>query len=218
MEQNAIDNTTLAQKIAESMATQIAEGTLKPGQRLLENELTQGFQTSRAPIREALYILEKDGLVERIPRRGVFVKKYTKKEMSDLYDVIYRLEEICIDKVIEKASAGQINQLEEMVMRMEKIAINRSIKNYSKLIDELHLKIFEISSNDVLKEIYQNLIKRVTPLRFMSLSYHTSLDNSIEEYKGMLKGFIQRDRDMARNYLQIKEKRALIVLGRIIAD
>jgi DNA-binding GntR family transcriptional regulator len=218
MEQTTIDNTTLAQKIAEAMATQIAEGIFKPGQRLLENELTESFQTSRAPIREALYILEKDGIVERIPRRGVFVKKYTQKEIADLYDAIYRLEEICIDKVIEKASDEQIKQLEEIVADMEITAKNRNVTNYSKLVDEFYLKLFEISRNDLLKELYQNLIKRVNPLRFMSLSYHTSLDNSIEEFKGMIKGFIQRDREMVRNYLQMKEKRALNVLGRITTD
>ncbi|MBN4669044.1 GntR family transcriptional regulator, partial [Pandoraea nosoerga] len=61
---------SFAQKIAQVLADEIVERRLPPGQKLREQALAERFGTSRAPIREALYLLGQKGLVERTPRRG----------------------------------------------------------------------------------------------------------------------------------------------------
>jgi DNA-binding GntR family transcriptional regulator len=212
------DNITLSQKIAEAIALQIAEGRLKPGERLLENELTDVFGTSRAPIREALYVLEKEGIVERVPRRGVFVKKHTQKELSDLYETVYRLTEITLLKGMELATEKQLSDLKNLVHLMETNIQNKDVKKFFNLLKELHIQFFNLSNNEVLKDLYLKLNNRLTPFRFMSLSHPSSLVKSIAEYKEILKGLEEKDSERIISNLRIKEKRALTVLEKVVVD
>lgn len=210
------ENITLSQQIAQAIAIQISEGALKPGDRLLEIELTEQFSTSRAPIREALFILEKDGIVERIPRRGVFVKKYTKKELMDLYDVYYHLQEIALHKVMKTATEQQILNLNHFVSQMEKTIGRREINSYFNILDKLQLDIFKLSNNDVLKDLYLKIKNQLTPFRYISLSHPSSLDHSTEEYKEILMGLAEKDIDKVNINLRKKEKRALSILEKIV--
>jgi DNA-binding GntR family transcriptional regulator len=210
------ENITLSQKIAEAIALQIAEGKLKPGERLLENELTDIFGTSRAPIRESLYILEKEGIVERIPRRGVFVKKHTKKELYDLYDAVYRLTEIALQKGMELATEEQLINLKSLVNQMETNIQNREVKKFFILLKDLHMQFFDLANNEVLKDLYLKLDNRLTPFRYISLSHPSSLEKSIAEYKEILKGLEEKDSGRIISNLRIKEKRALSVLEKVV--
>jgi DNA-binding GntR family transcriptional regulator len=212
------ENITLSQKIAEAIALQIAEGKIKPGERLLENELTDIFGTSRAPIREALYILEKEGIVERLPRRGVFVKKHTKKELFDLYDAVYRLTEIALQKGMDIATEEQLANLKKLVSQMETNIQNRDVKKFFVLLRELHIQFFDLSNNEVLKDLYLKLNNRLTPFRYISLSHPSSLEKSIAEYKEILKGLEEKDIERIVSNLRIKEQRALSVLEKVVVN
>ncbi|NRF94373.1 GntR family transcriptional regulator [Paenibacillus frigoriresistens] len=218
MEIAGFENITLSQKIADSIALQIGEGVLVPGQRLLEQELTDHFGTSRAPIREALYILEREGIVERIPRRGVFVKKYTQKELTDLYDTIYRLEEIAFEKLLQHVQDKEIKEIIKIVERMEQETKSKHLKEYFDLVDEFHQKFFGLSGNEILKELFFMLIKRVKHLRYMSISYQSNIEFSLQEYKGIVVGLLNRDLQMIKRQLQLKEKRAVSVLAKIVVQ
>ncbi|MGW6434014.1 GntR family transcriptional regulator [Peribacillus butanolivorans] len=209
VKENEISNRTLSQQIADSITMEIIDGKYKPGERLYEMKLTEHFGTSRAPIREALYILEKEGVVERSPRRGVFVKNYTFKELFDLYDVIYRLEEIALEKTCESISDSQVTYLKGLLGQMESEAEKKKIRNYFSLMEKLQISFFEVTGNEVLKEVYTNLITRITRLRFMSLSHPLSLEHSIEEYKDIVEGIIERNYDKVKFHLKRKETRAL---------
>jgi DNA-binding GntR family transcriptional regulator len=211
------ENATLSQKIAESIAAQIAEGALKPGERLLENELTQLFGTSRAPVREALFLLEKSGIVERIPRRGVFVKKYSQKELNDLYDIVYRLTEIALEKAMEHSDDSEIEDLSSLVSQMEATIEKREVKKCFTLLQSLHLKFFDLSGSEILKELYANLNSRLAPFRYLSLSHPTSLERSVAEYKEIIMGLKAKDIAQIRSALAKKEHRALAVLEKVIS-
>lgn len=211
-----IKNMTLAQQIAQEVAIQISEGMLKPNDRLLEKELTEQFGTSRAPIREALYILEKDGIVERIPRRGVFVKKYTKKELFDLYDVYYYLQELAFRKVMHRATDDQILHLNTFVVQMEQIIEAREINTYFELLDHLQEDIFRLSNNEVLNDLYLKIKNQLTPFRYITLSHPLSLEHSTQEYKEIFTGLAENDIEKVNTYLRKKEARALSILEKII--
>ena len=96
-ENPTIDRTSrpsFPQRVAKILAEEIVERSLRPGERLPEQALAERFGTSRAPIREALYLLDREGLVQRIPRKGAIVKTYTTREIEELYKVRVTLEEL----------------------------------------------------------------------------------------------------------------------------
>lgn len=208
-----ITKSTLAQQIARSIAEAIVHGQLRPGERLNEIELGARFGTSRAPIREATYILEREGVVVRHPRRGVFVRDYTTKELRDLYDAAYRLEEIALARVVTRASDAQLAMLHGIVDRMQQAADGRDIPAYIGEVEAMFHAIFRIAGNDVLQDFYAQLRSRLKPFRFMSLSHPDSLALSVGEYKGILAGLEGRDLARVQDELGRKERRAI---GRLL--
>jgi DNA-binding GntR family transcriptional regulator len=204
-----ITKSTLAQQIARAIAEAIVHGRLRPGERLNELELGARFGTSRAPIREATYILEREGVIVRHPRRGVFVKDYTVKELKDLYDTTYRLEEVALARVVDGASDAQMAVLHNVVDRMEVAASARDIPAYIGHVEAMFHEIFRIAGNGVLQDFYGQLRGRLKPFRFMSLSHPDSLTQSVAEYKGILAGLEARDLARVHEELGRKERRSI---------
>ncbi|MBT2689840.1 GntR family transcriptional regulator [Bacillus sp. ISL-47] len=212
----SFENTTLSQRISEEIAIKISEGALKPGDRLLELELTKEFGTSRAPIREALFILEKDGIVERVPRKGVFVKKRTKKELLDLYEVVYRLLEIALTKLMDSRTDVQLKKIENLIIKMEETLEGNKVKQCFDLLEELQKDFFVFSGNTVLEDLYMRINSQLIPFRYISLSYPTSMEHSIREYSEIMAGLKEKDLTRILETLKRKEKRALTVLEKFV--
>ncbi|CAM3710603.1 GntR family transcriptional regulator [Aeromicrobium ponti] len=212
----SFENTTLSQRISEEIAIKISEGALKPGDRLLELELTKEFGTSRAPIREALFILEKDGIVERVPRKGVFVKKRTKKELLDLYEVVYRLLEIALTKLMDSRTDEQLKKIENLIIKMEETLEGNKVKQCFDLLEELQKDFFVFSGNTVLEDLYMRINGQLIPFRYISLSYPTSMEHSIREYSEIMAGLKEKDLKNILDSLKRKEKRALAILEKFV--
>lgn len=204
-----ITRSTLAQQIARSIAEAIVHGQLQPGERLNEIELGNRFGTSRAPIREATYILEREGVVVRHPRRGVFVRDYTIKELKDLYDATYRLEELALTRVAADATDPQLGRLHAIADQMGGAAEKRDIPAYIGLVEAMFQEVFRIAGNDVLQDFYAQMRSRLKPFRFMSLSHPDSLSNSVAEYQAILAALESRDLPRALAELRRKETRAV---------
>ena len=78
------------------LRSEILSGALEPGERLVEEQLTQRFQISRAPLREAMRQLAEQGLVEHLPRRGVRVTTYSERDFDELFAVRDALERFAV--------------------------------------------------------------------------------------------------------------------------
>ncbi|GAA1259436.1 GntR family transcriptional regulator [Sphaerisporangium rubeum] len=79
---------------------EILSGTLAPGERLIEEQLTQRFGTSRAPLREALRLLGQQGLVEHLPRRGVRVAELSRADVDELFGLRDVLERYAVETAL----------------------------------------------------------------------------------------------------------------------
>lgn len=213
-----IDILTLSQKIAEDIASHIVDGSLKPGERLIESELTELYGISRSPIREALYILENQGIVERIPRKGVIVKKHSKKEIYDLYDAIYSIQEVVLKKGMETCQKEQLDELYSLIEKMDQMIKKQNFKECFLLIEDLQLKLFELPKNTTFVELYNRLNKRWTTFRFLTLSHPESLIRSMNEYEEIIKGIEQKDPSRVQSILELKKSRALSILEKIVTE
>ena len=91
----------------------ILRGDLKPGERLMELQLAAKLGVSRTPIREAIRMLQQEGLAVTIPRRGAEVAAMTEKDMEDVLQVREALEILAVQLASEKITKEQIAELEE---------------------------------------------------------------------------------------------------------
>lgn len=113
---------TVSEQIAAKVGDRIVAGSLAPGARLGEQELADEFATSRGPIREAIRILEREGLAIVLPRRGAEVTSLSAAELRDLFEVRAGLYEIVVRKLAESrppellaVMRGGLAQLESLV-------------------------------------------------------------------------------------------------------
>jgi DNA-binding GntR family transcriptional regulator len=86
-------------ELADLLAASVVSGELKPGERLIEADLAARFNVSRGPVRSALSTLERLGLVETLPRRGMVVVDLTAPDVRDLYDVRIAIERAAVERL-----------------------------------------------------------------------------------------------------------------------
>ena len=114
---------SLRQQVAASLRDAILSGSLKPGQRLVEEEISQGMHTSRGPLREALRQLEQEGLVTSVPYRGSFVSRISTLEVIEvLIPLRSTLEGFGFAHAIDNLTDADMNDLDDIVARLEEAA------------------------------------------------------------------------------------------------
>ena len=91
----------------------ILTGELKPGERLMEIHLADKLGVSRTPIREAIHMLELEGLVTMIPRRGAVVSQITEKGIKDVLEVRRALDVLSVELACERITADELSALEK---------------------------------------------------------------------------------------------------------
>ena len=144
---------SLKDRVYQNIKFQIIIGTLKPGTRLPEEELSKAMNISRAPIREAFNRLEKEGFVTVIPRKGATVSKITAQAIEDIFEIRGSLESLAVKKSIGKIS---IEKLEKVIDKFKKF-INKptSVENciqYLALDKKFHDLLSQNCGNKKLKE------------------------------------------------------------------
>lgn len=200
---------TTAMKIAEDIATMIGRGILHPGQHLVENNLAERFETSRAPIREALLMLERDHLVQRVPHQGVVVRNFSREEIHDLYDVIYRLEEIAMEKAVSRLTSFGVKQLKDILQHQKTAVKTQEIQRYYDLNETFHNEIFNIAGNPVLNDLYQSSRRAARPFRYLSMAQEGNLQSSFEEHCRQVEALEAKDLASAKRAIREQEIRSI---------
>ncbi|HEX7556290.1 MAG TPA: GntR family transcriptional regulator, partial [Leptolinea sp.] len=113
----------LSDYVADRLRQAILLGQFQPNQRLLEQDIAESMKTSRGPIRDALKILENEGLVTRETHRGAFVAELNPEDMHEVNTLREVLEALAIKYVIQRATSSQLDELEQIVHAMESMAL-----------------------------------------------------------------------------------------------
>lgn len=136
---------SLPEQIARRIADDIIEERYAPGVRLKEVELAQSFNVSRAPVREALRILETQRLVRLTPQRGAYVVSLSIEELADLFSIRAVLMGLSARKIAEKGSALDHVALRKRVDALKLLAEREDLTKFVRDIGELSLFAAEIA-------------------------------------------------------------------------
>ncbi|QRF23863.1 GntR family transcriptional regulator [Alicyclobacillus sp. TC] len=167
----------LPMQIADWLAERIFNGELPRGHRLKEEELASMFKTSRAPIREALYLLQLDGLVERLPRRGTVVREYSDDDIRDLYEVRSILELSTIDRLMTRWNHEIYSSFQDILHQMQTSVVDADNQAYSQYNSMFHESLFQFSGSQILFRLYQQL---GYPLKYL-LQFSTQTKEQMEK-------------------------------------
>lgn len=120
---------SLPEQIAEAIGNAIITGDLEPGQRIQEQGIAGKFEVSRGPVREALRILERDGMVQILPRRGAQVTYLSIDEVNDIFAIRASLVRLAVRLIAEKPDTGLIAELKQRAEMMGELARSGSDPN-----------------------------------------------------------------------------------------
>ena len=160
----------LAEQIAQYVAEKIIQLELKPGERVLETKISEEFGVSRGPVREALRILEKNRLVELIPRRGARVTEMSAAYIEWLYDILEELYALTARKFIENSSEKDRRMLQGALEMIEESAEKGDITEYFNAIFEYALAGLKGAKNPLLEQMLIDLWPSNRRVQFASLS------------------------------------------------
>jgi DNA-binding GntR family transcriptional regulator len=113
---------TLSDFVADQLRQAILSDKIQPGQRLVEQELAESLKTSRGPVRDALKMLESEGLIMRQSHRGAFVAELKPEDVVEIYTLREAVENLAMRFAIRKATDEQIDELSKIVYQMEQLA------------------------------------------------------------------------------------------------
>lgn len=174
-----LDN-ALSRVVAEKILEQILNGELKPGDKVVESTYAELFSISRSPVREAIYMLTTEGIIERIPRKGAFIKGYTLSEIQDLLDIRNHIELLAAKKIHEPhKNTTLLKELEEILAEMD--GCTERLK-YVYLNYVFHYKLIKFSDSPVLENVYSKICFPLLRIQSIHFSLNDTVKKSKEEH------------------------------------
>jgi len=163
-----MEHRSLVEMITETLKNRIVQGRYDPGQRLNPGLLANEFGTSRTPLREALRILEQEGLVVIRPRREVIVAPIERKTVIDLYECRISLEALCARLATERREARHVESAQRLMSRIDQAYSVKDVEGYFAATLEFHELLAEAAQNCVLKQLLKTLGVRTLRLRYLA--------------------------------------------------
>ena len=189
---------TLVESAYQWIREAILDGSIQPGAKLIERELTQTTGVSRSALREALASLDEKGLVQREPYRGYRVTNLTKKQVQDLYELREVVESQAAELFALRATDSDLEDLsvafcnlKDNIFHQDMTVVRRAKVNYYSVI-------YAGCKNVELERALSNLIERIFYLRGRSLLAQSRRKKSLAEFKALTDALIRRDRKGAR--------------------
>ena len=171
----------------------ILKGDLKPGERLMELQLASKLGVSRTPIREAIRMLEQEGLAVTTPRKGAEVAKMTLKDMEDVLEIRDTLDELAVRIACQKITDEQLKQLEDVKELFEKNTQTNNVKNIAEADVSFHDVIYEATGNPKLVTLLNNLREQVYRYRVEYIKDPKNYPTLIAEHEAILDSLKNRD-------------------------
>lgn len=165
-----------------------------PGRiRLDERELCQALGVSRTPIREALNLLEQEGLVRSLPRQGVFVVKKTKKEVLESITVWGALESAAAGLATERATDEELAELRKLFREFDGDRPAAHLNEYSDANIAFHQRIIRLGRCQMIIDITENLFIHVRAIRKMTIKQENRAEQSIADHFAIIEALEQRE-------------------------
>ena len=194
-------NRTLSDHIAERLREAILNKQLEPGARVVERDLAEAMQTSRGPVRDALRILENEGLVVRSAHRGTIVAQLNNvADIEEIYSVREALELLGMKYTIKNASDEQIDELASIVNRMAEVAKRNYIQEEATDLDlSFHRALMHMSGHKRAIALWEELSSQ-TRLLLLTHRLKHPLDLrevGVESHQRVVDALRDRDRPRA---------------------
>lgn len=203
---------------AELIREAIVDGRVSPGHRLKEEELAQQLGISRTPVREALLLLQAEGLVEAVPNRGSAVRAYGRRELEELYELRALLEGHAASRAAAHRGDGHLEELRQSCARFAALLPSGDVPSLVGENSAFHETILDAAASERLKGMVRQVV--AMPLMYSSYRWYSPEEcaASHEAHLRLLDAFERQDAPQAERVMRDHVFAALQVLVRHVGD
>jgi len=163
-----------------------------------ERDISERIGVSRTPVREAVAMLERDGFVRAVPRRGILVVKKTKREIIEMVQAWAALESMAVRLLIQSATDREISGLRVLMGDFdERHRPDEHVSDYSTANIAFHQMIISLSKSRAIADMTDELLLHVRGIRALTIGRHGRAKRSIEDHLAIIAAIERRDTDAA---------------------
>ncbi len=189
---------SLETKVYNYLEEKILTGEYPKGMQIVENNVCKETGVSRTPIREALHMLEKDGLVRLVQNKGAVVIGVSTQDLIDIYKIRMRIEGLAARMAAENMSDKEKEELNEIVELSEFYITKRDAADKLKELDtSFHKIIYKASGSRMIYNTLSEYHKYIKAYRKLSLSVKGRFEKSISEHREILDAILNGDAENA---------------------
>ena len=181
----------------------ILKGELKPGERLMEMHLATKLGVSRTPIREAIRMLEHEGLAVTIPRKGAQVAKMTEKDLQDVLEVRDALDALAVVCACRRMTDAQFVELKEAMKAFEDATRTEDVRKIVETDEAFHDVIYASAENPKLVNIINSAREQMYRYRYEYVKNPSVYSQLIAEHKQIIEGFDRRDEEFLKGIMHV---------------
>ena len=193
---SSVDPDSLVGSIAAWIAGAIIEDRLRPGDDLNTVDLAKQFDTSRTPVREALLILEKEGLVTILPRRRPYVAHISLNEVREIYQVRTQLLMLAADLIVHTASDEAIASLKAALLPIRDMVAAHDLDGIFWANVAFRNQEADICGNKQVRRILDSLGLRTLQLRYLSIRLGPTIER-LSKRELLVEAYAARDASLA---------------------
>jgi DNA-binding GntR family transcriptional regulator len=170
--------------------------------RLDERQLSRSLGVSRTPIREAMTLLEQEGFLRTVPRRGIFIVRKTKRQIIEMIEMWAALESMAARLATMNASDEEIASLRTMFDEFRNDTPATHIEEYSDANIAFHQAIIRLSGSHLMGKTIENLFIHVRAIRRLTISKSDRAARSIVDHMRIIEALEQRDTELAERLVR----------------
>lgn len=210
---NVLTHGASGAQIASSLRDQILSGHYSPGEKVRQDELADEHGASRLPVREALRMLEAEGLVTIVANRGAWVSKLSARECEELYFMRERLEPLLLGLNVPLLSDEAIDGLELLADAMER---SNDVDQFLRMDREFHLSAFASRETVALSDLVHALWNRTQHhRRVVTRLFYSDADRSVHyDHHLIVSALRNRDQEGAEHALAAHVRRSRMELAK----
>ena len=177
-------------------------GKLSPDERLMEMHLANELGVSRTPVREALRLLETDGLVKMIPNKGAIVAKISPRDLMEVMEVRLALEQLAVRKACRSITLLQLNQMRSALSRFRESLELNDRAGSARSDEEFHRIIADAAQNRMLQTLLSQIREQVFRYRLESLKAESAHKELVRQHEQILTSLEERDEEKAQTFMR----------------
>jgi DNA-binding GntR family transcriptional regulator len=192
---------SLVDETAAEIRKTILQGKIMPGEPLSEEKLMASLRASRVVLREALRTLEAQGYVTFLPNNNVVASNPSREDVHDYYTIAGVLEGLAARLAVERAHPEEIARLRELHQLLREACHKRDLLQYFDANSNFHRFIAELSHNERLYQLIEELRREIQKTRLLSLNMPQRLDYSMREHDQIMDAFLKKNPQLAESMM-----------------